>query len=252
MSYITPHLYLGDANHAQNFDFLKKKNIKLIINCAKEIPDYYPDKFKYIRLDWDDTLNQRIIKELDKIADIIGLAIRKGQVVYVHCAAGISRSATVVIYTLMKLHNWDFNRSYLFVKEFRPVIKPNPNFVEQIMKLSGGMSSDERPDEPETFIESEHFERIQNFQEIQPIKEEKITETKFELESRPMLHPEQLNLKPPGKGNKYVKMDRSASTTDDTRGTNNWSKLTFDCKDCESPSFIPSGRGSGIYARIFS
>jgi hypothetical protein len=252
MSYVTPHLYLGDAIKAQDFEFLKKKNVKLIVNCARELPNYFQNNFAYIRLDWDDTLNQSITKQLNKIADAIALSIKRGHVVYVHCAAGISRSATVVIYSLMKLHNWDYNRAYLFVKDFRPIIQPNSNFVEQIMRISTDNS---------TSLEYENFKLIKDTSmyyddndtidgditnmlknDIPP----KVVEPQLELYNSEMLHPTTLNLKP--KGTKYIKMDKQSDNVAD--GKTHWSKLTFDCKDCESPSFVSSGRG--IYAKIFS
>jgi protein-tyrosine phosphatase len=53
--------------------------------------------------------------------------------VYVHCYAGISRSATCVITYLMRIFSWDFKKSYHYVKSRRNSINPNPGFVK-IMK----------------------------------------------------------------------------------------------------------------------
>jgi protein-tyrosine phosphatase len=53
-------------------------------------------------------------------------------VVYVHCAAGVSRSASVVIAFLMKEFKMKFQEAFDFVKERRPQIMPNSNFRSQL------------------------------------------------------------------------------------------------------------------------
>lgn len=140
MSLVTPHLYIGDINNAKDGAFLSSKKITLIINCAKEIPNFFEGNkgIKYMRLDLNDVPNQPIEDALRTSSDAILNNIKKGFVTFVHCAAGISRSASVVIYTIMQLHNWGFETSYRFVKNMRPVIHPNPGFVEQMIKMQSG------------------------------------------------------------------------------------------------------------------
>lgn len=205
MSLITPHLYLGGLKPAQNFNFLKNKRVKLIVNCAKELPNYFPSDFEYIRLDWDDIPQQNIHKDLDTISNKIIKTIKDGNVVYVHCAAGISRSSSVVIYTIMKLHKWDYNKSYQFVKDFRSIVDPNPGFVEQIHLLAN-------------------------------------------KEKLPLINDAVLPEK------KSIEYKTQEPTINDEK-EKSWSKLTFDCEDCEAPKFVStksSRQGRGIYARVFS
>jgi len=52
--------------------------------------------------------------------------------VFVHCQGGISRSATIVIAYLMYKNNMTVNEASNYVKEHRPCICPNPNFMEQL------------------------------------------------------------------------------------------------------------------------
>eukprot|EP00483_Globobulimina_turgida_P008816 UN08834 len=54
--------------------------------------------------------------------------------VLVHCFAGISRSATIIIAYLMKVQAMSYEDAFLFVKEKRDVINPNKGFVEQLQK----------------------------------------------------------------------------------------------------------------------
>lgn len=49
----------------------------------------------------------------------------------VHCAADISRSASVIIAYLMKYNNMNYDKAYKYVKDIRTCIKLNIGFVQQ-------------------------------------------------------------------------------------------------------------------------
>jgi len=53
--------------------------------------------------------------------------------VLVHCQAGISRSATLVIAYLIKHQKMNLKDAYLHVKSKRPQIGPNKGFIQQLM-----------------------------------------------------------------------------------------------------------------------
>jgi protein-tyrosine phosphatase len=52
--------------------------------------------------------------------------------VFVHCAAGMSRSATIVIAYLMWKQKMLLCDAIDFVKKKRPIISPNLNFMRQL------------------------------------------------------------------------------------------------------------------------
>jgi protein-tyrosine phosphatase len=54
--------------------------------------------------------------------------LKKGAVL-VHCAAGVSRSASVVIYYIMRHFRWSFAKALAHVKAKRSVICPNDGFM---------------------------------------------------------------------------------------------------------------------------
>lgn len=132
MTQITPQLYLGDIHKAQNFEFLQSVGVNHIVNCTDDISNFFPNDFQYTNLGLADHPQQSLHRVLDPAADLIISLLRKGQVVFVHCFAGVSRSASIVIYTLMKLHTWNYEKAFRFVRGFRPLIRPNSGFVEQL------------------------------------------------------------------------------------------------------------------------
>ena len=64
---------------------------------------------------------------------------RANSSVLVHCGAGISRSATIVVAYLMWYLKLPFMASYKFVQKLRPQISPNLNFVGQLVAFGNDL-----------------------------------------------------------------------------------------------------------------
>lgn len=62
----------------------------------------------------------------------IAKALAEGGQVLVHCYAGVSRSASIVIAYVMKELNLDFDTAYQLVHRARPVVSPNEGFEKQL------------------------------------------------------------------------------------------------------------------------
>ena len=59
---ILPNLYVGNKESSQNISFIKEHNIKLIINCSKNLKFIELDDIEKIRIPIDDN---RIFKNYD-------------------------------------------------------------------------------------------------------------------------------------------------------------------------------------------
>lgn len=239
MSLITPYLYIGGIQEAQDITFLQGSKVHTIVNCAREIPDFFPNNFQYIRLDLDDVPHQSLTHVLDPISRHIIQMMRAGKVVFVHCAAGISRSASVVIYTLMKLHRWNFDKAFRFVRELHPRADPNQGFIQQLASQNNPI---QREGIPMYVGDSGHTSNVELLED--PDTQTSVQSFTHDAQSEAVYEaPRNIYQRPGG-----MTPIQDPSQPGRTRG---WRQLTFDCPECDLPEYSPGG-GRGLYARIFS
>ena len=126
---IIDNLWLGNYVASIDISMLKKKGIKKILT----VMDYddgmvYDSDFIYKRCNIEDNCRQNIIQYFGECLNFI----KGGEKVLVHCMAGASRSATIVIAYLMWSKRLNFEDAINYVKEKRPLIGPNEGFVKQL------------------------------------------------------------------------------------------------------------------------
>eukprot|EP00127_Corallochytrium_limacisporum_P007271 Clim_evm12s246 gene=Clim_evmTU12s246 len=172
---ILPGLYLGGQRNAWNKKELKRNQIKHILNVAEEVSNIFEDcpidcectngvadcqgktekdtndlsaatdsameeerLFRYTHYPMVDKKHQDITASTLEILNQLDEALRKGddpEPVLVHCVAGISRSASVVIAYVMVRHKCSLKDAYQHVKDRRSIVSPNPSFIEQLQKI---------------------------------------------------------------------------------------------------------------------
>ena len=137
-------IYIGDIVGASSFEILKNYGITHIVNTAGELQNYFENtgKFVYknIKLFDDPTPGKEDVgKELEPIFHYIKTVVMSNpsNKIFVHCHAGISRSATVVTYYLMKRYELSLATALTRLRKARPIINPNPWYMEVLTKLPG-------------------------------------------------------------------------------------------------------------------
>ncbi|XP_071771883.2 dual specificity protein phosphatase 16 [Centroberyx gerrardi] len=154
---ILPHLYLGCQRDVLNKDLMQQNDIAYVLNASNTCPkpDFIPESH-FLRVPVNDSFCEKILPWLDRSVEFIEKAKASNARVLVHCLAGISRSATIAIAYIMKRMDMSLDEAYRFVKEKRPTISPNFNFLGQLLDFEKKIKS---PHGTETKLKSFHSEQ---------------------------------------------------------------------------------------------
>ncbi|KAJ8252601.1 hypothetical protein COCON_G00219130 [Conger conger] len=133
---ILPHLYLGSQKDVLNKDLMAQNGITYVLNASNTCPkpDFISESH-FMRIPVNDNYCEKLLPWLDKTNDFIDKAKVSNCRVIVHCLAGISRSATIAIAYIMKTMGLSSDDAYRFVKDRRPSISPNFNFLGQLLEF---------------------------------------------------------------------------------------------------------------------
>ena len=129
---IMPHLYLGSIGCASNDVQLQKCKITHIVVCAKDIKNFFPNKYKYISFDILDSEKADIKQFFNESNKFIDDALKNNGNVLVHCHAGVSRSVTILMAYIMKSQKMSYDKVFSLVQSKRDKIKPNEGFIKQL------------------------------------------------------------------------------------------------------------------------
>ena len=126
---ITETIYLGNVAAALNKKKLKKLGIKKILTVLSAFGNHYePYEFKHMTIEVDDDFRANIIQYFKECFSFI----EGNDKIFIHCAAGMSRSPTIVIAYLMWKRQIFLDEAIKIVREKRPLISPNANFMNQL------------------------------------------------------------------------------------------------------------------------
>ena len=137
-------MFLGDEHDACDLSVLDSKNIRYVLNLVPhevETTRLYGDKYRCRRLRLEDKESFDISRHMKSALEFIEEARVNGAPILVHCSAGVSRSATVVIAFLMTYRTWSLKTAATYCYEKRPKILPNIGFMEYLVKLDKTLQS---------------------------------------------------------------------------------------------------------------
>lgn len=127
---IDDFLFLGGRDDV-NPEFIIKNKIKTILNVAVECNYNINDtSIRCIKINLVDAYVD-ISHYFDHTYSIIKTGLTTGAVL-VHCRAGFSRSATIVIAYMMKAFDKSLYDAYTFIMKRRNIL-PNPHFMKTLM-----------------------------------------------------------------------------------------------------------------------
>jgi protein-tyrosine phosphatase len=137
MSQILPRLWLGSIEDARHHGFIQRKKITHILCCAEDcLPTNYPFGITSALVPMIDDTYDGAEAHIRKGVELLDYLFSAGHTVLVHCMAGISRSATVVIAWLILYRGMCYDAAYAAVSAARPIIRPNDHFMQILQRLS--------------------------------------------------------------------------------------------------------------------
>jgi len=129
---VFPNMYVGDVYAAHNTSELKKRNITHIVNMACGVSPAFPKDFTYLHIPILDCASENIQDHFHETSEFIQNALEQGGSVLIHCLKGVSRSATIAAAFVIKANLLSPVEAVQLLRKFRPVIKPNSGFMNQL------------------------------------------------------------------------------------------------------------------------
>ncbi|XP_064609226.1 tyrosine-protein phosphatase vhp-1-like [Liolophura sinensis] len=131
---ILPFLYLGSQRDALSQETVQVNGISYILNVSTACPRApFIQDGHFLRIPVNDNYSEKMQPFFNEAFQFLDTVRNSNGCVLVHCLAGISRSATLAIAYIMKNLNMSSDDAYRYVKEKRPTISPNFNFLGQLL-----------------------------------------------------------------------------------------------------------------------
>jgi atypical dual specificity phosphatase len=135
-SSILPNLYISSMKAASDAKLLDTLKISAIINLVPAMCPNYLEKytdFTYLTIYEEDRPDTDLCQYFDITFRFIE-RYSKTSGVLVHCAAGISRSSTIIIAYVMKKLGLSFTEGFDYVQRRHPNTDPNIGFIYQLQQ----------------------------------------------------------------------------------------------------------------------
>jgi dual specificity phosphatase 12 len=147
MDEIFPCLWLGSSEASTDAPLLKSHRITYILTISpsyttpqKDIISTFPTAtpfhdgtFWRLVIPVYDLPTENLLTHFRTTFTFIHAALQIGGSVLVHCAAGASRSATIVVAYLMRAYKWGALQTLKRIREKRPMVRPNVGFLDQLL-----------------------------------------------------------------------------------------------------------------------
>ena len=130
---IVPGLWLGAQELARDGEALRQLGITHMLTVLAGWDVSMPNGCEHKLIGARDRVDQDLLQYFPEAVQFIHNARSNCGVVYVHCAAGVSRSASCVIAYLMTHAEMGLCSAHDLVKQKRSQVDPNTGFLKQLV-----------------------------------------------------------------------------------------------------------------------
>lgn len=139
MNEVLPGLFVGRVEATQDPESMSKVDAVLTVLREDSEDDFLDDALlegkQWMFIGLRDRESANIERYFEQAFQFIDSQRRSGKVVLVHCAAGRSRSVSMVIYYMMrKKLAKSPDEALAMIQKARPVAGPNEGFMEKLRK----------------------------------------------------------------------------------------------------------------------
>ena len=132
---ITKNVYIGNVEAAKNKKLLSEHSIKRVVNVTDDKDNFFNDDFEYFRLSVEDRRTKfKIMRE--KLSEALNFIEASEKNTLIHCNAGTSRSATVLLAYVMKTQKISLKEAFEYVLSRRSkdsYTHPNVGFFQKVL-----------------------------------------------------------------------------------------------------------------------
>ena len=127
---VIDNIYLGSAFNGADYSWLKETDIEIVVNATESISNFFPDEFTYHNFPAEDLGTGSLKLFYEDFCNVVDNNPDKK--ILVHCYAGRSRSASLVLYYLITRLDMTLEKALEFLKNKRSIININQEFVQEI------------------------------------------------------------------------------------------------------------------------
>ncbi|KAK9790753.1 hypothetical protein WJX73_001438 [Symbiochloris irregularis] len=131
-------LYIGSLGAARSRATLKRLGISHIVNASPVVPCFHRHSFKYKTVLVYDDNDEDIMQHFHETNKFINEARQAGGAL-VHCYAGKSRSATLILAYLLACEGLPLHDAFAVLLAARPCAAPNSGFMQQLAQFSSAV-----------------------------------------------------------------------------------------------------------------
>ncbi len=135
MSEVLKGLWITDYAILKSKEFMDYVQPTHILNCAEELSPSYIVPVKTYKIPLIDDEDILALSQICDGVEFLKSCVKEGSIVVVHCKAGISRSATVILAYLITQRGMSFEAVYALLQKARPIIRPNDYYLYLLKEL---------------------------------------------------------------------------------------------------------------------